>query len=68
MLQIAFQVFFTTAEKPKLGLFVMVVSGVTNIGLDALLVGVLGYGLAGAAWATVISELFGGIIPIIYFE
>lgn len=67
MLQIAFQVFFTTAEKPKLGLFVMVVSGVTNIGLDALLVGVLGYGLAGAAWATVVSELFGGIIPIIYF-
>lgn len=67
MLQIAFQVFFTTAEKPKLGLFVMVVSGVTNIALDAILVGVLKYGLAGAAWATVASELLGGIIPIVYF-
>ena len=68
MLQNVFQSFFVTAEKPKLGLCVIVTSGVTNIVLDALFVGMLGFGLAGAAAATVCGELLGGIIPIIYFS
>ncbi|WP_418372102.1 MATE family efflux transporter [Agathobacter sp.] len=68
MLQNVFQSFFVAAEKPKLGLSVIVASGVTNIILDALLVGAFGFGLAGAAAATVCGELLGGIIPIIYFS
>ena len=68
MLQNVFQSFFVAAEKPKLGLSVIVVSGVTNIILDALFVGAFGFGLAGAAAATVCGELLGGIIPIIYFS
>lgn len=68
MLQNVFQSFFVAAEKPKLGLGVIVASGVTNIILDALFVGAFGFGLAGAAAATVCGELLGGIIPIIYFS
>ena len=67
MLQNVFQSFFITAEKPKLGLLVIVVAGVTNMVLDALLVGVFSFGLVGAALATAISQLLGGVIPLIYF-
>ena len=67
MLQNVFQSFFITAEKPKLGLWVIVAAGVTNMVLDALLVAVFQLGLAGAALATAISQLVGGVIPLIYF-
>lgn len=67
MLQNVFQSFFVTAEKPKLGLGVIVVAGVTNMVLDFLLVGVFQIGLAGAAFATVTSECIGGLFPILYF-
>lgn len=67
ILQNVFQSFFVTAEKPTLGLIVTVGAGLTNIVLDYLFVGVLKYGLAGAAAATAASQVIGGIIPIIYF-
>lgn len=67
MLQNVFQSFFVTAEKPKLGLLVVVIAGVTNMVLDALLVAVVPLGLEGAAIATSISQFVGGVIPIIYF-
>ncbi len=67
MLQNVFQSFFVTAEKPKLGLLVVVIAGVTNMVLDALLVAVIPLGLEGAAIATSISQTVGGVIPIIYF-
>ncbi len=67
MLQLEFQSFFITAEKPQLGLFVTVAAGVTNMVLDALLVAVFSFGLIGAALATAISQAVGGIIPLIYF-
>ena len=67
ILQQEFQSFFITAEKPQLGLAVTVVSGVTNIVLDALFVAVLPWGLAGAAAATAASQVIGGIFPLLYF-
>ena len=67
MLQFLFQSFFITAEKPKLGLFFTVAAGLTNMVLDFVLVGVAGFGLAGAASATVISQMVGGVAPIFYF-
>ena len=67
MLQNLFQSFLVTAERPKLGLVVTVLAGCTNMVLDWLFVGVLGFGLAGAAAATVISEAVGGLVPLIYF-
>ena len=66
-LQYAFQSLFITAEKPRLGLYVTVAAGLTNIFLDWLLVGVLKIGLAGAAIATVIGMAVGGLLPLIYF-
>lgn len=67
LLQNAFQSFCVAAERPNLGLGLTVAAGVTNIILDALLVGYFNWGLAGAAIATAISQCVGGIIPLIYF-
>lgn len=67
MLQNVFQSIFAVAEKPKLGLAFTVAAGLTNILLDALFIAVLGWGIAGAAVATVISQLVGGVGPILYF-
>lgn len=67
MLQNVFQSFFVAAEKPQLGLIVIVAAGCTNMLLDFLFVAVFEWGLAGAAAATATSELVGGIIPLIYF-
>jgi Na+-driven multidrug efflux pump len=66
-MQNAFQTFFVTAEKPKLGLFVTIGAGVTNMLLDALLVAVFPLGLVGAAIATSVSQCVGGLVPIVYF-
>ena len=67
MLQNLFQSFLITAEKPKLGLWVTVAAGVTNMVLDALFVGVFKWGVAGAAIATGLSQCIGGLLPFIYF-
>ena len=66
-LQYLFQIFFATAEKPKLGLYVTLIAGLSNIIFDALLVGVFDFGLAGAAVATATSQIAGSIIPLVYF-
>ena len=68
MLQNVFQSFFVTAEKPKLGLAVIITAGVTNMILDLLFVGILGFGLPGAAVATVCGEMIGGLFPVFYFS
>lgn len=67
MLQNVFQSFFVTAEKPKLGLYVIIAAGVTNMVLDFLFVAVFRFGIAGAAFATVTSEFIGGLFPVFYF-
>ena len=67
VLQQSFQSYFSAAGKPKIGLAVIVVAGVANIALDALFIVGFGWGLAGAAIATAISEVLGGSIPVIYF-
>ena len=67
MLQTAFQTFFITAEKPKLGLAVTVLAGVTNMVLDALFIAVFRWGVVGAALATAMSQMVGGLLPLLYF-
>lgn len=67
MLQNVFQSFLVTAEKPTLGLVITVIAGLTNVVLDFLLIGVLQGGVVGAALATGISQVVGGVIPLIYF-
>ena len=67
MLQNVFQSFFIAAEKPKLGLKVTVAAGLTNMVLDALFMAVFHWGVAGAAIATGISQIVGGVLPLVYF-
>lgn len=67
MLQFEFQSFFVVAERPQMGLVVTVVCGLTNMVLDALFMAVFSWGLVGAAAATAVSQMFGGLIPILYF-
>lgn len=67
MLQNSFQSFLITAERPRLGLWVTVAAGCTNIVLDALFVAAFRWGLAGAAVASALSQLVGGLVPLIYF-
>ena len=68
-LQMMFQCFFAAAEKPKLGLWVTVYSGLTNMILDAVLVPLLPQPLklSGAAIATALAMVVGGALPLIYF-
>lgn len=67
MLQLAFQSIFICAERPTLGLYMSILTGVCNMALDALFMAGLGWGLAGAAIATGLSQFIGAIIPVIYF-
>lgn len=67
MLQNVFQSFLVTAERPQLGLAVTVAAGVTNMLLDFLFIAVLGWGIVGAAAATAVSQLIGGLVPLVYF-
>ena len=66
MLQNLFQSFFMTAEKPTLGFVFTVCSGVTNMALDALFIPL--WGVVGAAVATALAQVVGGVLPIIYFS
>ena len=66
-LQNAFQSFLIVAEKPTFGLIISIVSGISNMILDFLLIYVFRMGVFGAALATGISQVIGVIIPIIYF-
>ena len=68
LLQFEFQAFFITAEKPKLGLYMTLVSGVANMVLDYLFMAVFRWGIVGAAVATGISQFLGGIVPLVYFQ
>lgn len=67
LLQFEFQNLYATAGKTKLGLYATVASGMMNIVLDTLFVGIFSWGLVGAAAATIFSQWVGGIIPLVYF-
>lgn len=67
MLQAAYQSFLITAEKPKLGLGISILAGLANVVMDAVLVWILRWGIWGAALATAMSQVVGGMVPTIYF-
>ena len=67
VVQMESQIFFVTAERPKLGLIMTVLSCGTNIVLDGVFCAILHLGVPGAAAATAISQAIGGIIPLTYF-
>lgn len=67
LLQNSFQSFLVVAEKPQMGLIISVATGVMNMILDFLFIYVFKMGIFGAAFATGLSQIVGGIIPFIYF-
>lgn len=67
MLQNCFQSFLVVAEKPQMGLMIAIIAGVTNMVLDFIFIYLLKLGVFGAALATGISQVVGGIVPLIYF-
>lgn len=68
MIQMAFHSLYMTAEIPQMGTRMSIISGVTNIVLDALFIVVLGWGLTGAAIATAAGMAIGGLYPLYYFS
>ena len=67
ILQNVFQSFFVTAEKPGLSLKISVAAGAVNFVMDYVFIVLFGWGVAGAAWATLMGQIVGGILPIVYF-
>ena len=63
-----FQLFFIASEKPRLGLAVTVITGLCNVALDALFLIGFKWGLAGAAAASALTQIVGGVFPLIYFS
>lgn len=68
LLQNCFQSFLVAAERPKLGLIISIISGVSNMVLDFLFIYVLKAGVFGAAMATAISQAAGSVLPIVFFS
>ena len=67
MLQTSFQTFLSAAERPVMGFVLTVSAGITNMALDALFVAVFKWGLVGAAAAACMSQVVGGLVPLVYF-
>lgn len=56
--------FVRVSGRPAMGMCVTGIGAVTNIVLDALFVAVLDWGVAGAAWATVIGQLLSALFGL----
>lgn len=67
IMQNTFQSFFMVAEKTKLGFCFVLGGGISNMILDAIFIGVLKWGVVGAACATIAGYVIAGIGPLIYF-
>ncbi len=68
MLQMCFQSFYMTAEKPQLGTALSIACAATNMVLDALFIIIFDWGLAGAAAASMLACCVGGFYPLWYFS
>lgn len=66
-LQNMFQPFFAASGRPGLGFAITIGAGVANIVFDAIFVAGAGWGCVGAAWGTVIGQVVGGFLPVIYY-
>lgn len=67
MLQIVFQSLLPAAEKPAMGLILTIAAGAVDLLLNALFITVFRWGIVGAAVSSVIGQLIGSIVPVLYF-
>lgn len=66
-LQYELQLFMITSGKEELTFVYTLIAGITNIGLDAFLILVVGMGVRGAAIGTVTAQFVGSLLPFIYY-
>ena len=66
-MQVLFQSYLVTADRPHLGLGLSICAGLLNIVLDIILVGPLEMGMAGAALASVAGMVIAGTVPLLVF-
>lgn len=67
ILNSVFTLYYATAGQPKMGTICSVASGITNIGLDLILVAKLRMGVLGAAIATAAGEILVFLIGLFFF-
>lgn len=67
LLQVMFQVFFVTAGRPGLGMFLTILAGCVNAFCDYLFMAVFRMGIAGAAWGTVLGYIIPAAVGVIFF-
>ena len=67
LINAAFQSLWITAEKAWYGLFIAILNGFLNVVFDWLFMGPLGWGVMGAAMATVLSSIIAAVITVVYF-
>lgn len=67
ILQNMFQSFLVAAEEPVLSLKINIAAGLTNVVFDYLFIAVFEWGVAGAAIATGMGQIVGGIAPFFFF-
>lgn len=67
ILQYYFQALMITAGHPTLNFMVTIGAGITNMVLDYVFIVLFGWGVSGAALATISGQFLGGMIPIAYF-
>lgn len=67
ILQFTFQPLLVTEGESKFGLILAFSTSMLNIAMNALCIFVFNWGLKGIAFSSVISQFFGGLIPLLYF-
>lgn len=66
-LQFGLQQFLVVAERPRLAFYITLAAGLTNMIGDALFIAVFKWGVVGAAAASALGQVVGGVIPLFFF-
>ena len=67
VMQVLFQSYLVTTDRPRMGMCLSIASGALNIILDIVFVGFCDMGLTGAAIASVSGMVIGGLVPLTVF-
>ena len=67
ILQFTFQPLLVAEGESKFGLILALTTSLLNIVMNYLFIFVIGWGLKGVALSSIVSQFFGGLIPLLYF-
>lgn len=66
-IKMIFDYFYVVIGKPKIGVILAFIGGITNIILDYLFIGTMNMGISGAALATAIGQIIPAVIGVFVF-